>query len=553
MAREPLGEEDAVRLFSAHADDARGARRERPVTDADLPHVRRIVALLSFNRAAILLAAARATELSPKALADALELMDTADAPVEGVRARLSRGEAHRLLGRLPEASADLEAVLRDASGDLHAQAEAHRLLGAVYRAQGRADEALAHKEQALAKFTALGDAVMRAVAHGELGTALGALGRLREARVCHEQALAAHRDLGHRKHEGTELSYLGVTLHRLGLLEEARRAHAAALAIHGETGHKRMEGADHLHLGYVAHELGELDAGRAHLERAAEILREVGDRALLGVTLSHTGALEVEAGRPELAGPLLHQALALHAEAESPRYEATTWMHLAWHHAALGEHDEAASALERAAALGRGRAAAEDEAWILALQGRFDDARGLRVEDTGTRRALLLLESAARVRNGALSPSDARARAAEASLAEGPAPHAGTSTRLRRAGAALDGAVRATGAQLEIAPDGRWFRAADGTQADLSRRRPLRLALLLLVARRLAAPGTGLSWQELLSAGWPGERVQAEAGFSRVRNALSQLRKLGLKDALLTRDDGYLLDPEVPLRHAEV
>jgi tetratricopeptide (TPR) repeat protein len=542
VAREPLGEDDAVRLFVARAADARGA----PVTAGDLPDVKRIVALLGGSRAAILLAAARASELSPRALADALEMMDAADAPTPDVRARLSRGEAHRLLGRLPEASADLLAVLRDASGDLHAQAEAHRLLGAVYRAQGRADEALAHKEEAVAKFTALGDPVMRAVAHGELGTALGALGRLREARVCHEQALAAHRELGHRKNEGTELSYLGVTLHRLGLLEEARRAHEGALAIHRETGHTRLLGADHLHLGYVAHELGELDVGRAHLEQAAAILREVGDRALVGVTLSHAGALEIEAGRPELAGPLLHQALALHAQAESPRHEATTWMHLAWHHAALGEHDEAASALERAAALGHDRAAAEDLAWILALQGRFDDARALRVEDVGTRRALRLLEDAARVRSGSPRP------AVDAALAE-QGLHAGTSTRLRRAEAALDAALRATGAVLEIAPDGRWFRAADGTRADLSRRRPLRLALLVLVGRRLAAPGTGLSWQELLAAGWPGERVQAEAGFSRVRNALSQLRKLGLKDALLTRDDGYLLDPDVPVRHAEV
>ncbi len=550
MAREPLGEDDAVRLFVARAADARGAP---VVTDADLPYVRRIVSVLAFNRAAILLAAARATELSPKALADALDTMDRADAPVEGVRARLSRGEAHRLLGRLPEASADLEAVLREAAGDLHATAEAHRLLGAVYRAQGRAEDALAHKEKALAAFTALGDKVMRAVAHGELGTALAGLGRLREARVCHEQALAAHRELGHRKHEGVELSYLGVTLHRLGHLEEARRAHEASLAIHRETANRRLEGADHLHLGYVAHELGEIDGGRAHLEQATAILREVGDRALVGVALSHAGAVEVEAGRPELAGPLLHQALALHAEAGSPRHEATTWMHLAWHHAALGEHDEAASALERAASLGHGRATEEDEAWILALQGRHDEARGLRVEDLGTRRALALLARAGQVRAGEVAAMVSTDTKDAADADDAMASHAGTSTRLRRASAALEAAVRASGALLEIAADGRWFRATDGTTVDLSRRRALRLALLLLVERRSGTPGIGVTWQDLLAAGWPGERVQAEAGFSRVRNALSQLRKLGLKDNLLTRDDGYLLDPAVPLRGVEV
>jgi hypothetical protein len=59
--------------------------------------------------------------------------------------------------------------------------------------------------------------------------------------------------------------------------------------------------------------------------------------------------------------------------------------------------------------------------------------------------------------------------------------------------------------------------------------------------------------WDELLEAGWPGERVGPEAGFARVRNALSTLRKMGLRDVLLTRDDGYLLDPAVPIRRREI
>src|SRR5262249_15786860 len=148
--------------------------------------------------------------------------LDETAAPEHDVRERLARGERSRLLGRLGDASADLEAVLRDARGDPHAEAEAHRLLGAVYRAQGQPARALTHKKKALALFTTIGGPARRAVAHGELGTALAALGKLREARVCHEQALAAHRELGRRAQEGVELSYLGVTLHRLGLLDEA-------------------------------------------------------------------------------------------------------------------------------------------------------------------------------------------------------------------------------------------------------------------------------------------------------------------------------------------
>jgi DNA-binding SARP family transcriptional activator len=91
------------------------------------------------------------------------------------------------------------------------------------------------------------------------------------------------------------------------------------------------------------------------------------------------------------------------------------------------------------------------------------------------------------------------------------------------------------------------------GPRVDLARRKPLRLALLLLADRWSSARGRGVSWSEVLEVAWPGERVDAESGFARVRNALAQLRKLGLRDVLKTRDDGYLLDPECPVRRAEI
>lgn len=542
MQRGPLSLDEAVRLFASRAADARGS--PVIVTEADHAMARYIVELLSLNRAAIVMAGARAAEMTPEQIARTLEQLDMATEPEPEVRSRLARGESRRRLGRLGDAATDLEAVLRDAQDDPHGEAEAHRLLGGVYRAQGRPLEALAHKEKALALFSTLGDPVRRAVAHGEVGTALAALGRLREARLFHEQALAAHRELGSRGHEGVELSYLGVTLHRLGRIEEARRAHEAALAIHHETGNRRHEGADRLHLGYVAHELGELDAARASFDQALAILREVGDRALEGVTLSYAGALEVEAKRPEVAGALLQQALAIHAEVDSPRHEAVTWMHLAAHHAALGETDASVAALERFLALGEARVETEQRAWVLALLGRFEEARAIDVEDAHTQRAIELVEAATTVREGRLGVSDAQALLAR-SRGEG----APVSNRLRRACAALESALAGAGASLEIAADGRWFKGTDGVRVDLARRRPLRLALMLLVDRRLSAPGEGVPWQALLSAGWPDERVQAEAGFSRVRNALFQLRKMGIRDALLTRDDGYLLDPAVRVR----
>ena len=63
-----------------------------------------------------------------------------------------------------------------------------------------------------------------------------------------------------------------------------------------------------------------------------------------------------------------------------------------------------------------------------------------------------------------------------------------------------------------------------------------------------MASPGASLSLSELLAAGWPGESMVAHAGANRVYAAIATLRKMGLKPYLLRRDDGYLIDPAVPV-----
>ncbi len=52
----------------------------------------------------------------------------------------------------------------------------------------------------------------------------------------------------------------------------------------------------------------------------------------------------------------------------------------------------------------------------------------------------------------------------------------------------------------------------------------------------------------DLLAAGWPGEKVLPFAGRNRVHVALTTLRGMGLRDVLLSDGDGYHLDPSVPL-----
>jgi hypothetical protein len=71
---------------------------------------------------------------------------------------------------------------------------------------------------------------------------------------------------------------------------------------------------------------------------------------------------------------------------------------------------------------------------------------------------------------------------------------------------------------------------------------------LKALAEHRAESPGAALPLGSLLDAGWPNERVGPEAGAKRVYTALWELRRLGLKELLQSRDDGYLLDPKIPI-----
>jgi hypothetical protein len=101
----------------------------------------------------------------------------------------------------------------------------------------------------------------------------------------------------------------------------------------------------------------------------------------------------------------------------------------------------------------------------------------------------------------------------------------------------------------VAVSEDGRWFRRGDDEIIQLGRRGALRLLLVALVERRLASPGAALDVDAMFSAGWPGERIARESAQARVYTSVQRLRGLGLDGILLTRGDGYLLDPEVVVR----
>lgn len=72
----------------------------------------------------------------------------------------------------------------------------------------------------------------------------------------------------------------------------------------------------------------------------------------------------------------------------------------------------------------------------------------------------------------------------------------------------------------------------------DLARR-PLLRRLLLRLADAAAEGARDVGVEELLEAGWPGERMVGTSGVRRLQVAINRLRDLGLREVLETVERG--------------
>jgi predicted ATPase len=93
----------------------------------------------------------------------------------------------------------------------------------------------------------------------------------------------------------------------------------------------------------------------------------------------------------------------------------------------------------------------------------------------------------------------------------------------------------------LRVGRDTMWF-VIDDHHEDLARKGAMRRILHALLIAHVETPGAAISADALIAAGWQGERLLAEAASTRLRTAISALRKLGLRDVIQTRDDGYAI-----------
>lgn len=416
-------------------------------------------------------------------------------------KAHIARAEALVFRRRQAEAGEDLERALElaESAGSIELKAHAYRWMGVSAREDGRDVDAERLLRKAMAASMESGNVLLEARCASHLGTLRRFQLRDDEAQSYYEHALEKHRSIGNAHGEMVILGNIGHLHAASGRLESAEEAYREALIRRPGSIDRRSEAIVLAHLGGVEARLGRLEEAEQHIRRALTTFEELLDGPMEALTRAQLGTIDASRGRIEDAEDWFAKTPALVAP-ESGWSKACQVLH------GLVDVARAAHASER---------------------GRVEEAQ--RCID---RAELALREARDAMEVGAVHSDHVR-QAVE-----------------RLQAALLDGRpeTNTRKTSLTIAADGTWFALDTEEPIDLSRRAPLARVLRHLLDRRLAAPHEIVKVQDLIEQGWHGEVVLPEAGKTRVYSAIAALRRFGLKEAVLTREGGYLLDPSLPV-----
>lgn len=458
-------------------------------------------------------------------------------AGVDALRTAVCLSGVLRGLGRFPEVVAQFDAALPlagDAPEPLRLRAELARAhaLGNL----GELERSFAELRRATAAAAALGDVVVEGDGQLCLSAQYQRVGLHEEALVAGARARELCAAAGQRQLEALALMLLGVVHGELGRSAEARASAEAALKIGVELGERWCDGLAHGALALLEQEAGRFEAARVRYEAATRAYRLGGD-------------IVFEALFQGLSGTLAHeQALAGPVRAET------------FVEAARGAYTAALAALGAAGFYLEGLF----HGFLAALEASFGEPGRALVEfDVAATRLERLAAPAYLATLEVLRGIPAQRRAAQgdpeaarevAARIQGAQSWRGRSMTVRTALRMLAAAGMGSGATAAwvVGPGARWFAPPGGPRVSLQRRGPVRRILDALVTAQREAPGTAFTPEALLGIGWPGERVRPDAGLLRVRVAVATLRSFGLRERLITRDDGYLLDPAMALERGE-
>ena len=378
-------------------------------------------------------------------------------------------------------------------------------------------------------------------------------------------------------------LVFRGIEVRYHGASRAALESHeAAARELDALGGLRRTRAMNDACMGRLHCDLGNAAEARLHNGRAFEASEAIGDLWLGALALANLAQLEQEEGHFTKAAELLDDALVRLHDAGEAHYEAlygSVLGDLSFEQALAGAADEAADRARAFYAAGAryfGALLAHRQTGLIhaaaaALEATEGDhvaaATSLAIAQRSAARsgnpvvrfAVDAQRGTVEIARASAGERDAvvhtwRSWRDEVVVAEATRELIATSMDARFALRVLDHTLRRatssrTSSSLHLPTDVSWFELGKGARVDLGRRGALRRILGALADQRVASPGQGLPIGVLVERGWPGERVLVEAAATRVRVAVATLRRLGLRNAILTRDDGYLLDPNVAVQ----
>ncbi|MCC6873035.1 MAG: tetratricopeptide repeat protein, partial [Sandaracinaceae bacterium] len=400
-------------------------------------------------------------------------------------------------------------------------------------------------------------------------------VGELDAAQAAHERTLALARELGDEARLARALRQRAVILVQQGDLDAAEQSVASAMEIARRVTLPRLEGACALMAARLALRRGEHARAQELYSQSLSFHRLARDRRFEGLALAELGMLCLDRGdwaeaaeHAESIARLEHADAALGAlarglqaaiehergelsralagyEVAAARAEANGMAHYAsmcraYRATALLEHGELAparSALSteaaRLRAMGDGAHAQLFEAFAQLAEARLD-GRPL-PSPAGAPSAEAWLDAAMRAL-GASGPAE-------------PAPHVDAhfdsrvAARVRRKLERASNAPRP--AELRIEPGA--FVTPHG-RVDTRRRTAMRNILIALANQ----PGVALDADALIAAGWPGERMRAEAARNRLHVTLHRLRELGVREMVVAVGGGWALEASVRVVRVE-
>jgi predicted ATPase len=347
---------------------------------------------------------------------------------------------------------------------------------------------------------------------------------------------------------EGNVLRLLAVRRHHEGKLDEARALHREVLASSTRTGNLYLRDLSLQSLGLLDMDEGRTDAA---VDLLSKVCARAGSPGLSHVLLA---LASLEYGDPAQACRQL-LSIASTSGSEIARAAATGYLGLAYR--AAGQIGEARAPILEGAVRAERAGVAIMTGYFYACAGGVeaecgDPDEGMRLLERG--RATLAhsayLGRAAELEEGHVhlvrafrAPSgdreQLRARVA-ALLDQASSDMRNIDYRISLRALAAAHAAKPTAATLRVAADGSWFELAGvRVRCDVAAARRI---LAELARARRERPGLAVGVDELISAGWPGEKIDYYPAKNRLFVALAGLRKLGLRGALSTTSDGYLL-----------